>query len=169
MDVATMRQLRGLVLAWRRRPDWMRTAPINRIDNRGRRYNNYRRFSLPIFGPLYGKDAYRNLGGRCRWCRQPIDEKGQRAWHEQCVVSYWAATGNQSAVSGRLSGQYQREHGASPAVCGVWRPLWAGTGSSGCTVRCVGVWRRAAAHTGTVARQSAMALPRLPCGENWPR
>ena len=120
MDVATMRQLRGLVLAWRRRPERLRRPPISRINNRGRRYNNYSRFRLPTFGPLNGKGAYAKLGGRCRWCRQLLDQKGKRAWHEDCVIAYWAATGNQSALGGRLSSQYQREHGhhAPCAKCG---------------------------------------------------
>ena len=118
MDVATMRQLRGLVLAWNRRPERLRRPPISRIDNHGRRYNNYSRFRLPTFGPLYGKGAYAKLGGRCRWCRQPIGEKGRRAWHEQCVVAYWAATGNQSGVVNRLWAQYLETHDDYPPCDG---------------------------------------------------
>ena len=115
LDVATIRQFRGLLLAWRNRPAWLREAPGYVVaKNTGRRYSRYSRVMLPTFGPLYGKDAYHSLAGRCRWCRQPLNQKGRRAWHEDCVTAYWAATGNQSALVGRLWSQYLCAHDDYP-------------------------------------------------------
>ena len=152
MENATMRQLRGLVLAWRRRPERLRRPPISRIDNHGRRYNNYRRFggstSLTLIRSAdRAKVAYAKLGGRCGWCRQPLDQivpAGVRGTRID-VVAYWAATGNQSALGGRLSClPISTGARASSAMRGVRWPRRAGTGPSGCAVRCVGVWRRTA-------------------------
>ena len=129
MHVETVRQYRGLILAWRDRPDWLRRPPGYSVQRRTRqtlvgdqlvsekRFSRYQRIRLPTVNPLYGKGAYAALNKRCRWCKRPVDEKRRRVWHEACWPAYWAATGNQSRLVAAMMDSQQRDPGASPPTC----------------------------------------------------
>ena len=114
MTTDTFRQYRGLILAWRARPEWMRKPPndvvkpikLKGVKAKNVRYSGYRRVMLPTIRPLRGKGAIKKQSGRCRWCQGKVDEKKRRMWHQKCVNAYWAATGNQSALSEAIRKEY---------------------------------------------------------------
>ena len=114
MTTDTFRQYRGLILAWRARPEWMRKPPndvvkpikLKGVTAKNVRYSGYRRVMLPTIRPLRGKGAIKKQSGRCRWCQGKVDEKKRRMWHQKCVNAYWAATGNQSALSEAIRKEY---------------------------------------------------------------
>ena len=82
-----------------------------------RRYSRYSRIQLPTVKPLFGKGAYTSLGKRCRWCQRPVQETQRRVWHQHCLLAYWAATGNQSAITDALRSQYRRQHDEQDPPC----------------------------------------------------
>ena len=107
MTTDTFRQYRGLILAWRTRPEWLRQLPGSKptsVEQAGTTtkkpaYIHYRRVELKTVSVLSGKGAIKNQNRRCRWCQRTVEEKGRRLWHQQCVNAYWAATGNQGALT----------------------------------------------------------------------
>lgn len=131
LDVSKRRQYRGLLLAWRDRPQWLREKPGYRVFRRKvnafmpgmdeeyveTRYSNYRRVALPTFGTLRGKNARNELNGRCRWCRQPVEGPRRSLWHEECMAAYWAATGQQSNLVNYLLAQHRRDHHGAGIAC----------------------------------------------------
>ena len=125
MTTSTSRQYRGLLLAWRTRPEHLKQPPsTTNIPTEGDdtsdqtlTHNAYRRFALPTFSPITGKGAYRALAGRCRWCKQPVDEPTHRVWHADCLPAYWAATGNQSALVIHISEQHREQDGDLGTAC----------------------------------------------------
>ncbi len=129
IDAATVQQLRGLIIAWRSRPDWLRRPPgygiqqVKRNTPIGlqvvseRRYSRYSRVQLPTVRPLFDKGAYASLSKRCRWCQRPVQETKRRVWHQHCLLAYWAATGNQSAITDALRQQYRRQHDDQDPPC----------------------------------------------------
>ena len=132
MDATTYRRHRGLLIAWRDRPNRMREKPqvtvvewvkveptlfegIEQQKVMSRNVsNNYRRAMLPTFGQLRGKGVLLAHRGICRWCKLPIAEKRRSLWHEDCVPAYWAATGNQSGLVGYFFRQHCAVHDADP-------------------------------------------------------
>ena len=132
MDAVRYRELRGLVIAWRIRPQWLREPPTihkytvggnqtmlpgMRSGGRTIRYSNYRRIQLPTFGQLRGKEALRNHRGRCRWCKLPIAESNRTLWHETCLPAYWAATGQQSALTAHLMTKFRQQNEGMEPPC----------------------------------------------------
>ena len=107
MTTDTIRQHRGLILAWRTRPEWLRQLPGNKptsVEQAGTTtkkstHIRYRRVELKTVHVLSGKGSIKSQSGRCRWCQRTVQEKGRRLWHQKCVNAYWAATGNQSALT----------------------------------------------------------------------
>lgn len=102
MDVATMRQLRGLVLAWREAPARYKSPKVGRLR-------------LPSLRPLNGKGS--RSSKVCRWCRRLVEEKGRRQWHERCVVAYYAATGKQSGLAEEMRRSYRRANDWADPGC----------------------------------------------------
>ena len=129
LDAATAQQYRGLIHAWRSRPQWMRTPPSHGVQQvrhqtplgltvvSQRTYSQYSRFKLPTFPPLQGRGAYTNLDKRCRWCKQAIQDRSRRVWHQHCLHAYWAATSNQSALTNALRSQYRSQHDDQDPSC----------------------------------------------------
>ena len=108
-----MRRYRGLILAWRDRPDWMRLPRTQMVKVRRRtavglmveseqRISNYQRVKLWTFAPFRNKSEREANGARCRWCRQVADEPRRRNWHSYCLPAYWAATGSHGWVAATL-------------------------------------------------------------------
>ena len=136
MTSTQYRQLRGLLIAWRNRPQWLREPPQLRehrhggsetlipgirIRERITRTSNYRRVMLPAFGHLSGPGSIKQHRGRCRWCKLPIPGAPSKLWDEDCLPAYWAATGQQGAVNEHLTREFRRDNqGMNPACeqCG---------------------------------------------------
>ena len=133
LEISKRRQYRGLLLAWRNRPEWLREEPGYRVFRRKvrsphfmpgmdeeyveTRYSKYRRIALPTFGQLRGKNARNALEGRCRWCRQPVADPNRSLWHQDCVPAYWAATGQQSNLMNYLRAEWRSEHNGMGIAC----------------------------------------------------
>lgn len=102
-----VQQFRGLILAWRDTPEWVTKPPL---PGRGR--FRARRFRLLTFNLATNNERSTR---RCRWCRRPTEPS--LIWHRHCVSAYWAATGNQSALSARLRADHRTCHGGQNPRC----------------------------------------------------
>lgn len=125
----TARQYRGLIHAWRSRPQWLRRPPAQGVHEftartpaglrvaTTRRYSLYSRIRLPTFGQITGKGAITRQRGTCRWCKTRIHESRRTLWHESCLPAYWCATGNQTALADRIRADVRAQNPPGIIAC----------------------------------------------------
>ena len=123
------RQYRGLIHAWRSRPQWLRRPPAQGVHEftartpaglrvaATRRYSIYSRIRLPTFGQITGKGAITRQRGTCRWCKTRIHENRRTLWHEACLSAYWCATGNQTALADRIRADVRAQNPPGIIAC----------------------------------------------------